>query len=217
MMIISDLEKALTLGAGIMAALSGFITIILGYIIYKDLGIDKVVTDKQVNTVIEFLEELKTIQLHCGAFVNGEIKSWLMGWSISKYLVEREKPKNDEEHWVDYARFLVVFDAENYYDKMNKLRKLKNSIWMPPELLKEFELLSSPAMPSIENNPKYLSCMKIMINERLNLTDTSKIKWGIDFEDEMTFERFYNILFNSCIEIEQWLQRHSKITVKLNV
>lgn len=213
---ISDLEKAIGIGASILSGLVGAGTIVLGYIISKDLGIGKKIIDKKADTVIAFLEELKVIRIQAGYYSGNEL-------SGIAYMMLKKGAKFDEFYGKSAANksniseLFVSFLPENYYSRLEKLFMLKSSIYMPADLVVQFEFLTPSMMTGVSEDEKYKNKVRIIVNDKFDLDEKEEKIWMKMTDKDITFKEYYSSLQETIVICEAWLQKNSKVKLNLNL
>jgi hypothetical protein len=209
---ICDTKEAFALGASILSGLSGVGAIIFAAIIYDDLGLGKRMFDKQVDIVIELLEEIKNIRFQASYYSDGNIKSFMM------FSIEKKLNSGYYNYDIDgkmTGDLKICFPPENYYNGCAKIIRLKSSVWIPVELVKHLDILSGKSMIQIDEVDSH---DRILIAFR-NVPATSDDKLWMQFVDsDMTLTEYVMALQDLAAQLEIWLSKHSKGRIKeLNI
>lgn len=211
-LLIGSWESALGLGASLLGAFSGIGAIIFGYIVYKNLGVDRMVLDRQVNIVAELLEELKSLRIHAVVCRKGKITE-LYNLRLTK------AAQRDWDEWAEQegqekpSELFVVFDPDNYLAGLERIKKLRSSPWMPSELTEYIEVLDPGGMWGPEPGTGYESHVQISFpqNELKRHPSLCLVNRHV------TLREFYNSLHGLVMLTEGWLERNARTKLNLNI
>jgi hypothetical protein len=210
---ICDWERSITLGATLLGGFTGVFAIVFGYFIYKDLGIAKVISDKQVNCAFGFLEELNGLRYQSTFFLNNEIE--LMSFHTLRNVDEPDFQNNDKQ---SLNEALVLFSPQNFYDGFENIKRTISSSAMPPELLTNLRPYLDEVLPSSllgmseeEMNSKYQRHVRLTF---LNSPLPPNTSWTERASGEVKIGNYVTALNNLVKATKEWLEKNSDM--KLN-
>lgn len=210
---IFDWKESITLGATLLSGFTGVFAIILGYFIYKDLGIAKVISDKQIDCVFMFLEQLYSICYQAMFFLDKEIDLTSFNSLRTIYDVNFVSSKRESLN-----ESLVLFSPQNFFDGFKEIERVIANPAMPPELLKNLKKYLEYSLPSsligvseYEMNSKYKEHVKLVF---LNSPITVNTIWTQRASGEVKIIDYITSLNNLVMETKSWLENNSNM--KLN-
>src|SRR5258708_4515381 len=134
--LICDKKEALNLSANLVTAITGIGTLIVGFIIFKDLGFSREIKRKQFETVLSYLAELKTIHIKCSIYEQGDEL-----WSVVQFFIRRDWIEDLLRGNEGYLNYPISINPKNYSTALEKLEKLMNNLYMPPTLVPKLHIL----------------------------------------------------------------------------
>ncbi len=200
------------LGATILCALAAVTAVILGVLFYQDYGANKIL-DGKIDTVNNFLEGIKSISIDVTCIdIKRPIDNQIIFWTRTNITKDSKLIDSLLQSGIDATTIPVVFEVNNYYEKLEDLNKISNSVFVPPELEQSFEAIRPHIFWKIcEQN----------INPRLKITFNGKSKpehtdeWRI--ERFPTFKDYYNSLQKIIFDLEGWLDKNLPNPSNLNI
>lgn len=216
-----DLEKILKYSRELALFEFGAISLLLAISLFDQFGLNKKLTEKKIELIIELLTEFKKQR---GFGTNYEVKEEI--WSNPAFYFE----KNMAEKAVQYYTKLdspmkgilnskFTMDLNDFDDGFEKIKKVLNNPLMPPSILDKAQFLKSNGGVG----GKQVKESKEMTY--LYFTDTGKKKlinkeidhWVFAYNNNGTLYEFlkkFDNLFKAC---EDWINKHSNISEDLNL
>lgn len=183
-------EQSIILGATLLAACAGVFAIILGYFIYKDLGVRKLISDKQVNCVFSLLEELSVFRYQVLFYRNDTIELMIQN-DLRAHDLEIRNLKGE-----DLSGSYLLFNPSNYFAGFEKIRKIIANPAMPRELLEKLNKNLIVVLPQ--------SLIGVSISE---ITDENKWVARILFPNEPHVDDSWFGLLDGKVEVGQFLEQ----------
>jgi hypothetical protein len=208
LLFLCDIKESLTLGATLLTSIAAFATFVVAYLFYDKFGIGKKITEKQTETVIELLEQLRKVWF----LIKLEGKD-----GVTEHLIIRGMSKN-----LTYFKFdsfnnkYITFHFENYNNGMKSLLSFINNIWIPLEIKEKMNFLDLHVLETTSNNNAYKeNFVTISIN---NSVEKEKEKeFGRKNNEDIKYFQFISSMEILVISIEGWLNKHSNIPIDLNI
>lgn len=130
----------------VIAANCGIVTTVIAILLYDKYGVDKKIVDKNLEIVLQFVDELRktTIYIHGESNTGGSYAMMINFWY-------RPIEKNDL-----MSRYLndKLFFKLDYGYALNNLYEIDKNPFMPPEISDKFQKISLKVLPEITEEEK---------------------------------------------------------------
>jgi hypothetical protein len=203
---------SLILGSTILCGLAAVGAVILGVLFYQDYGSNKIL-DRKINTVNEFLERIRSISMDITCIdMNRPFDDQIVFWTRTTITKKSTLINSLVKIGIDPAKTSVIFEVNNYYDGLDELNKISNSVFMPPELQQSFDAIRPHVFWKVD---------KKSINPKLKITFNGKPKpenideWRI--EKFSSFNDYFSSLQKIITDLEEWLNKNSNSPSNLNL
>ncbi len=206
----ANLKDAISSSAEAITAITGVITVLVGYYIYKDLGLNKKFKEQQYQIVTEYLAELKSINFNVGVYDDNDsmIDVAFLGFSTDIF----EKLLSEPVH-TRYLDLVLGIDFNNYSTATKKLYQLRNNLYMPKELataLLKFEI--SSATTSTNKIP-----LRMAVHGGEPASNFLIVPKKIGQETGITFRDYIETVKEALECLTEWIDKHTNDRGKLNI
>lgn len=193
------LNVTLSTSFTILSTLISITTLIVAIILFDRFGINAKFKERQVDTVLEFVKELKGISLT----VSTRRFTYLN--YIRKCINLERLPK--DTYNTDKTKTLLFPD--NYKDLLNIFSKARQDPWLPDEIKKKLEFIDINGTSQVEqfNDDE---CV------RLNINRDGAEPWRVT-HPKFTFEMFSINLADLLTTVVKWIRDHSNIKVDFDI
>jgi hypothetical protein len=117
------------LGSTILCAVAAVAAVILGVLFYQDYGANKIL-DGKIDAVNKFLEEIKSMSVDVTCVdIKRPIDNQIIFWTRTNITKDSKLIDSLLKSGIDAATIPVVFEVNNYYDELENLNKISNSIY----------------------------------------------------------------------------------------
>lgn len=189
-------KESLSVGAGLVGSLASLVTLLIALSLYSKYGVEKSVLDKQTETVLRLLGELKKVRFLC---------EWEGG------MLQLKLDRLQNKFWNDYKYKKLLFDG-GYAEGLNSIWEIADDIFLPVEISKKFDALRVQA---ILGNQKGDGYMNVEVPGYFHRTKENHF-FGLLNGKQITVEEFVG-LWNEVITVtKKWLKDHSNTSVDLN-
>jgi hypothetical protein len=202
---------SLILGATILCALAAVGAVILVVLFYQDFVTNKIL-DRNVDIISNFLEEIKSIRIDLTHIdknlpVGNDISLWARTSVTDSRLLDYFTQQN-----IDPSVTPVLFDVNNYYDELENLVKVSNSVFMPPELQSTFRAIRNSIF-TMTDGAEHKSFVKLIFNRK------PKTEYNNTGKDDSfaTINDYYESVQQLIGHLEDWLRRKSNSPFELNL
>lgn len=213
---IRNWNDSLILGATILCAVAAIAAIIVGVKFYQDFVTNKIL-DKNVEAIGDFLEEMNSILLDISCVdlrkesENDQTLFWIRTRMKKGLNIYEPFAYNN----LDPSRVPIVFEISNYYDGLDKLYKIADSIFMPRELQASFQPIRLPSFVGSDLsaiNPH----VRILFNRKSNKVYESP-RWRSDVY--VNFKDFFESFQKIVSDLESWIGKNcdSNVVSRLNL
>jgi hypothetical protein len=203
---------SLMLGFTILCAISAVGAVIIGVLFYQDYGSNKIL-DRKIDTVNDFLERIKSLSIDITCVdINKPADNQITFWTRANVTKDSTLLDSLSKGNIDPGKTPVIFEVNNYYDGLDELDKISNSVFMPRELQQSFDAIRPHIFWKIDATS---------LDTKLKLTFNGKSKpeytdeWRI--EKFSTFKDYYSSLQKTIIDLEAWLNKNLDSPSNLNI
>jgi len=207
-----NFEKAIKHTSDILKLLFSFITLYLALKIYDRYGVDKKLTEKRTDLLIELLTELRKVQFsvlieHRDEFSLG------FHFTPSKNLDSYFKDKNiPSECWG--AQVLIDFTSKQ--NAVKEIMLIRSNPLLPKEISQKIEFLRIVSAIFSEEVKNLKSKAKIRFPQQKGEKLEDK-DWKIDSYNDCTLKEFLIKFQQALVEIETWINKHSNLNEEFNI
>jgi len=194
-----SLNSTLSTSFTIVSTLVAIITLIVAIILFDRFGVNAKFKEKQLDTVLELVNELKLLSLTVS---NGQ-QTYLN--YVRKCINLEKLPKGIYD--VDKKKTLLF--PENFYQILKPIYALFASPWLPSEIKEKMMFLNIFATDNI-NDFDYSKYVKIDINKM------GTEPWVVT-APKFTFEMFSINLSVLLTTTLKWINQHSNIKVEFDL
>jgi hypothetical protein len=202
---VCDLKESFTLGALLLTGIAAYSTFVVAFMFYDKFGVGKKLTDKQTDILIELLECLKKTRFLI-AIKEENSGQLLIMRGMSKDLSYFKSESFNNRY--------VTFNFNNYETEMAQILMYMNNIWIPPEIKEKLMFFNMSSLRTEIDMYKNNSVL-ITINKGLDQTDDKK--YGRKNDEDIKYIQFITAMETLVNSIDEWLQNHSNIPIKLNL
>lgn len=215
-----DPDKILKYGKEIAVLEFSSISIYLAFRLYDQFGLNKKLTEKRVELIIELLTELKRQK---GFGTHYEIKDKI--WSNPAFYFEKNMVRKAIDYYSNYESLKGVLDSKftmdlNDFDNgFQKVKEVLNNPIMPKSIIDKAQFLETGGgtggkIVTDENEMTYLYFTQEGKNKLIK-KDTQH--WCFSYNNNCKLIEFlqkFDDLFEAC---EKWTNNHSNIDEGLNL
>lgn len=181
------------------------ISIYIAYLLYDRFGTSKKILDKQNEIILSYLEELKKLRIHIYLF-EGEKLKIQVNTNISKNM-------NFSREIFEDKKIMLVKSGYFSLEKIQKFNDLTNHPLFPTELKNELDIFNYSVLTSTLSEKKDGFAFFSLEPE----TDFDMSKWMIPGrKEDITITDFFDKIENLLKTVENWVNKESSITIKLN-
>lgn len=190
----------------VLSAIQVIITVYLVFLVYDRFGTSKKLLDKQNDLVIEYVEELKKVQLYIHSQTNDGFTE-RMYLSVSKKLLHDERSELDE-----LVNKRVMFESEEFYTDLKRINEIISHPLFPIGLKKKVNVFR---FSSLTGKPTFDKTKYALVS--FSGTDKfDKGGWMYPEDGTMTLANYLARLEKLVGELEQWINKETSIKIKLN-
>lgn len=194
-----SLNSTISTSLMIVSTLVTIITLFVAILLFDRFGVNAKLKEKQLNTVLELINEFKLLRLT----VSNE--QWMYINYIKKCTNLEMLPKDIYND--DKSKALLI--PYNFHNLLKPIYILLTSVWLPSDIKEKMNFLNFFAVKSIDDFDfsKYV---------KLDINNMGIEPWVIT-APRFTFEMFsinLSILLNSTL---QWIKQHSDINVDFDL
>ena len=198
-------------GFSFVSAFCSIATLIIAFLLYDKFGIAKTIIDKKVNVVLELLEHFKGGRI-LAKYTRNEGEKIITSVRVIR-------PKKDMSSYLEKGTngLLIAVNSNDYYNGMDKVSTLKNNIWMPKEIAVKLEPLQFYSFykdEKIQNNIEKYIRLQLGVG---SLTDKNQDEnWMRPGNTEISFEVYLQNIESVFKAIENWLEKHTNMSIEIN-
>lgn len=207
-LVIKDFERTLSYSSELLKLIFSFITLIIAINIYDQFGLNKKLTEKRVELIIELLTEIKKISFRA------QIKSGVHMTNIN--FLPSKDIKNYLKNNSIFENTRVLFKLRERDEIIYKILLIKNNPILPKVISEKLEFIEPKTVKTPEKSIEFNNA-KIYFSKDGESKLFEEKDWFVEFENNCTLKEYinkYEILF---IEIEKWINKHSNLDDKLNI
>lgn len=194
--LISSAKESLSVGANVVSAVASLVTLLIAILLYSKYGVEKSVLDKQTETVLRLLTELKKTRFLC---------EWDGG------MLQLTLDRLQSQYWSDYKDKKLLFDG-GYAEGLNSIWEIVDDVLLPAEIAKKFNPL---VVGVIVGNQKSDGYMRVEIPGYSHKTRENHF-FGLLNGKQISVEEFVGS-WSAVIEATiKWLKDHSNKSIDLN-
>ena len=205
----TDPKDAMDMSGYLISTISSVVTIIIAFLLFDRFGVSKKTLDKNVETVFELLEVIKSKIIYAEyEFDTGTYHSAI---SISDNLGEFKNNKIMLEKD-------ILFNYEDINNGLSEINQFATNIWLPIQIKDKINKISLLSATSVKDN--FLSknkCFRVSFNLYPEARKEKEIIWYMTNDKETTFNEFLTNLEDLVAEIKTWLNNHSNFDLELNI
>ncbi len=192
------------------------ISFIMAIILFDQYGLNKKLTEKRVELVIELLTELKK-QEGFGAYPR--IKEKDMGKFSFYYEKNMAKKASREKFFVDWIHKPIVMESNDLINGFKKVREVINNPIMPLSIVdkSQFLIASGGIGGSKLNDSPELLYIYFTSEGNKEYIETKAKHWVFSNNNRCTLLEFLQKFDDLFIACEDWINKHSDIDVELNL
>lgn len=213
--IFNNLEKAFNTGLSIVSTSAAIATFIIAILLYDKFGANRLIKEKQITTVLNLLNILKTTAISAKA-----VEINMLIW-ISKDLKVYEKFENlkpgDHDKIYDFRKKQVLYSSMQSGYINEKIDEIVKSIYMPKPLKDEFTFLRVTPMMVIHGSQIKTKEDEYIIIYSGGEFSLDSVVVGYPPSGSMNFEEFLKKLEQLVIKIEDWISSHTDLKGELNL
>lgn len=216
-----DIEKVLKYSKELASVEFPGVSLFIAISVFDQFGLNKKITEKKVELIIELLTELKN-QKGFGAHyeINGGLLSsrpFYFGESMAKNYIDRVTKL--ESNYLNFLNSRLKMDGNDYDEAFKKVKKVLNHPLMPNKIVEKAQFLKlSGGLKDIIDTEFVGVVYVCFTNEaKIKLIEGNREDWFFAENNKCTILEFLNKfdeLFNVC---EEWVSLHSNINEKLNL
>ncbi len=187
-----------TNAATILSGLCGLGTLVIAILLYDKYGVEKKIVDKNLEVVLQFVEELRKTTL-C---IKGESESG--SYALMVNLLDRAIEKG--EFMSRYLDDKLFFNL-NYGYALSNLYEISNNPFMPSEISDCFKKIMLGVLPEITEEDKK-GGYAVVTGSTVMLEDNDSIIGKLNGQN-YTLGEFINIYMSVVEAIKHWLKSHN--------
>lgn len=182
----------------IVSTIVAIITLVVGIILFDKYGVNAIFKEKQVDVVLQLINELKLLNLS----VSGE------EYRYSNYIRHCNNLENMASYYqIDKTKILIF--PENHESLMKPIYNLLENVWLPSEIKEKTKFLQ--IFMTRDNSPYSNSnFVKLEINN-------SKTEIYVETIPKLTFEMFSINLSNFIQYTLLWVKEHTHVDIDFDL
>ena len=195
------------------------ISLIMAISLFDKFGINKKLTEKRVELIIELLTELKKLEGFGSHYkVKGETLS-NPSFYFQKNMVELyQETFSNDDFFKNLLNTKILINSPDFDFAFNSVRKVLNNPIMPKEIIDKAQFLTiAGGSRSYKNEPETLLYLYFSQDGKKKLIQRDTKHWVNSRNNDCTLKEFLNKFDNLFKACEIWTNKHSDIDEELNL
>ena len=182
-----------------LAAISGIGTIALGYIIYRDIGIKKVIVEKQVEVVTTFLDKFKQTRFEILILDNGVI-------SRASYVNPSKERIKSLEFTEGDRRLKVFVSIKEHFNQTSDLKKQLIGLYMPKQLTGCLSVVAGFGGIVASELPEKYALITI---DGVGQSKEDRLGVPVGISGEINLGQFVDDIKETLTKMSKWIENHT--------
>ena len=204
-----NLDITIEKSSYILKILFSYITLIIALKIYDRFGLNKKITEKRTELIVDLLIELKKIYFRVDTIQEacGRNSPFFPKKDISKFL------DFFEEKELEYKILFLIGEKDEF---LKKIETIENNPLLPKSIKEKLYFLTTKggAHPK-ENVDSYKA--KIYFTKKGAEKIYDEKSWLMEWGNDCTLKEYINKFRELFEEIESWIKKHSNLSDELNI
>lgn len=192
----STATDSLVVSSNMISALASLATLLIAVLLYSKYGVEKSVLDKQTETVLLLLTELKKTRFLC---------EWSDG------MLQLRLDCLQDKYWGKYKDKKMLFDG-GYAEGLKNIWDITENVFLPVEIAEKIDPLTVQFIIGSQKGKDYMVVKIPGYSQKLK----GKHFFGLLNGKQMTVREFVLLWSTVVGATKKWLQEHSSISVDLN-
>ncbi len=195
------------------------ISLIIAVSVFDQFGLNKKLTEKRVELIIELLTELKKQDGFGSHYkVNGKIRS-ISSFYFEKNMATVQRQRYSKEELLgNLLNTKILIELTDFDNGFNGVRRVLNNPIMPKSIIDKAQFMSiGGGSRSKDDDPEELLYLYFTSEGKKKLVEKDTNYWIFSSKNNCTLNEFlekFDALFKAC---EDWTNNHSNINEELNL
>jgi hypothetical protein len=205
----TDPKDAINMSGYLISTISSVVTIIIAFLLFDRFGVSKKTLDKNVETVFELLEVIKSKRIFAEYESDAGIFHSVISISDNLDRFKKNKIMLEKD---------ILFNYEDINYGLSEINQFATNIWLPVQIKDKINKISLLSATSVKDNFIFKNkCVMVYFNLYPEARKEKDVKWFMTNDKETTFNEFLTNLEDLVTEIKTWLKNHSNYDLELNI